>query len=89
MSIQVPKVNGGYETQTYPTGGKEQGMLTDAKAGFNSYFVTDTPSLNKDTKQIYLTIRGSDKVSIDTLNDLGGNNVYFLYNMSKNIKLIR
>ena len=77
MSIQVPKANGGYETQTYPTGGKEQGMLTDTKAGFNSYFVTDTPSLNKDTKQTYLTIRGSDKASIATLNDWIGNDANF------------
>ena len=88
MSIQVPKANGGYDTQTYITGEKQKGLLTDSEAGFNSYFVTDTPSLNKDTKQTYLTIRGSDKASIAMLNDLGGNNVYFLYK-SKNIKLIR
>jgi hypothetical protein len=52
-------------------------MLTDTKAGFNSYFVTDTPSLNKDTKQTYLTIRGSDKASIATLNDWIGNDANF------------
>ncbi|GFH43287.1 hypothetical protein Hs30E_18380 [Lactococcus hodotermopsidis] len=47
MTTQVPKMNGGYETQTHITGEKQKGLLTDSEAGFNAYFVTDTPKLNK------------------------------------------
>ncbi|GFH43285.1 hypothetical protein Hs30E_18360 [Lactococcus hodotermopsidis] len=77
MTIQVPKMNGGYETQTHITGEKQKGLLTDSEAGFNAYFVTDTPKLNKETKQTYLAIRGSDSIGLDTLNDWIGNDANF------------
>ncbi|GFH43283.1 hypothetical protein Hs30E_18340 [Lactococcus hodotermopsidis] len=77
MTTQVPKMNGGYETQTHITGEKQKGLLTDSEAGFNAYFVTDTPKLNKETKQTYLAIRGSDAIGLDTLNDWIGNDANF------------
>ncbi|MBF0777447.1 hypothetical protein [Streptococcus cuniculi] len=58
-TVQVPKVNGGYETQVV-TGKYQKSLLTDKKAGFNAYFLTDTPTLTQDTKNTYLAIRGSD-----------------------------
>ena len=78
ITTQVPKINGGYETQTYITGERQKGLLTDSDAGFNAYFVTDTPKLNKDTKKAYLAIRGSDAMSIDNLNDWVGNDANFV-----------
>ncbi|MCJ1977167.1 hypothetical protein GYN17_03500, partial [Lactococcus piscium] len=36
----------------------QKGLLTDEKAGFNAYFVTDSPTLSQETKQTYLAIRG-------------------------------
>jgi thioesterase domain-containing protein len=46
-------------------------------AGFNAYFVTDTPTLNQDTKATYLAIRGSDGGSIKNLNDWVANDINF------------
>ncbi|OTN88669.1 hypothetical protein A5819_001150, partial [Enterococcus sp. 7E2_DIV0204] len=31
----------------------QKGLLTDEKAGYNSYYLTDTPTLNTDTKHTY------------------------------------
>ena len=58
-------------------------LLSDIEEGFNSYFLTDTPELNKDTKNAYLAVKGSDFPSLDNLyipllNDWLGNNYRFV-----------
>lgn len=58
-------------------------LLSDIEEGFNSYFLTDTPELNKDTKNAYLAVKGSDFPSLDNLyipllNDWLGNNYPFV-----------
>ena len=55
----------------------QKGLLIDEKAGFNAYFVTDSPTLSQKTKQTYLTIRGSDGFGLNTLNDWVGNDANF------------
>ncbi|WP_288622843.1 hypothetical protein [uncultured Streptococcus sp.] len=52
------------------------GKLTDKKAGYNSYFVTDKPTV-KESKETYFVTRGSDGISIDNLNDWVNNNANF------------
>ncbi|MDG4967551.1 alpha/beta hydrolase, partial [Lactococcus lactis] len=76
-NLQVPNPNGGYHTDSYVTNTYQKGLLTDEQAGFNAYFVTDTPKLNKDTKETYMAVRGSDSFGIDTLNDWVGNDGNF------------
>lgn len=77
-TYSVPKVNGGYEQVPYDTlKTYQKGLLTDEKAGFNAYFVTDTAKLDETTRQTYLTIRGSDGASISTLNDWVSNDANF------------
>ena len=62
-------------------GDKEQyykkGLLSDEREGFNSYFLTDTPELSKDTKNAYLAVKGSDGPALSSANDWGGNNYPF------------
>ncbi len=60
------------EEKTY-----QKGLLTDEKAGYNSYYVTDTPKLNSETKHTYFATRGSDGLSLNTLNDWASNNGSF------------
>ncbi len=67
-NIRVPKVNGGYEVQSYVKNTYKQGLLTDEKAGFNAYYVTDTPKLSIETKHTYFVTRGSDGISSSNLN---------------------
>ena len=43
----------------------KKGLLTDEKAGYNSYYVTDTPTLSPKTQHTYFATRGSDGVSMD------------------------
>ena len=76
ISTTIPKANGGYETQQHKTGEIAKGLLTDSEAGYNSYFVTDNPSV-KDSKETYFVIRGSDAISLKTLNDWVNNNANF------------
>ena len=76
-TYQTPQMNGGYEAIQYDETVTQKGLLTDDKAGFNAYFVTDTPKLSKDTKQTYLAIRGSDAAGMDTLNDWIANDANF------------
>lgn len=56
-------------------------LLSDIEEGFNSYFLTDTPELNKDTKNAYLAVKGSDVPSFNNVwplvNDWLGNNYPF------------
>lgn len=60
----------------------EKGLLSNEKDGFNSYFLTDTPELNADTKNAYLAVKGSDAPSVKNLdairNDWLGNNYRFV-----------
>ena len=62
----------------------EKGLLSNEKDGFNSYFLTDTPELNTDTKNAYLAVKGSDAPSLKNLdairNDWLGNNYPFTMN---------
>lgn len=62
-------------TKTY-----QKGLLTDEKAGFNAYYVTDTPTLTKETKNTYFITRGSDAASLKTINDWVENNADFALN---------
>lgn len=75
--LRVPNPNGGFHTESYVTRIYQKGLLTDEKAGFNAYFATDTPKLNKETKETYLAVRGSDSMSIENLNDWVANDVNF------------
>lgn len=80
-SMTTPQVNGGYQQTTYTTGQYQKGMLTDEPAGFNAYFLTDTPKLSNHTKKTYFAVRGSDgEFDIkkwDNWNDWVGNNFPF------------
>ncbi|WP_237708594.1 winged helix-turn-helix domain-containing protein, partial [Enterococcus mundtii] len=58
----------GYEVQSYVKNSYKQGLLTDEKAGFNAYYVTDTPKLSIETKHTYFVTRGSDGISSSNLN---------------------
>lgn len=60
----------------------KKSLLTDKLAGFNAYFVTDTPTLNSETKNTYFVVRGSDGMSLKNLNDWLGNNADFTLNDS-------
>lgn len=53
----------------------EKGLLTDEKTGYNSYYVTDTLTLNKESKHTYFTTRGSDAISTDIKKGWAGNNL--------------
>jgi ribosome recycling factor len=53
----------------------KKGLLTDEKAGYNSYYVTDTPTLSPKTQHTYFTTRGSDGVSMDVKKGWSGNNL--------------
>ena len=59
----------------------KKGLLLNEQDGFNAYFLTDTPELNKDTKSAYLAVKGSDAPSLKNLdairNDWLGNNYPF------------
>ncbi len=52
------------------------GILTDEKAGYNSYFVTDQSTV-RDSKETYFVTRGSDGISVENLNDWVNNNANF------------
>ncbi len=48
----------------------KKGLLTDEIEGFNSYFLTDTPELNSDTKNAYIAVKGSDVPSLKNVGPL-------------------
>ena len=52
------------------------GILTDEKAGYNSYFVTDQSTV-RDSKETYFVTRGSDGMSVENLNDWVNNSANF------------
>lgn len=80
MDLQVPSPNGGYHKETNIVNRYQKGLLTDEKAGFNAYYLTDTPTLGKDTKQTYLAIRGSDGMRLANWNDWVDNDAQFALN---------
>ena len=65
------------DTTLKTTAEGSKGLLTDSKAGYNSYFVTDTPTLNDSTKDVYFVTRGSDGIALKNANDWLGNNANF------------
>lgn len=75
--LPIPNMNGGYTTTSYATSWSQKGLLTDSDAGFNAYFLTDTPKLDATTSAAYLAIRGSDGISLSNLNDWLDNNAVF------------
>ncbi|AYG00334.1 lipase family protein [Lactococcus allomyrinae] len=79
-SLSIPNPNGGYHTESYTTSTYQKGLLTDEKAGFNAYFLTDTSTVNQETKKAYLAIRGSDAISVENLNDWVYNDGNFALN---------
>ena len=80
MDLQLPNPNGGYRQEKYVRKRYQKGLLTDEKAGFNAYYLTDTPTLGKDTTKTYMTIRGSDAISIGNWNDWIDNDAKFALN---------
>lgn len=82
LDLQVPNPNGGYHKETYTINQYQKGLLTDEKAGFNAYYLTDTPTLDKDTKKTYMAIRGSDGMRLSTWNDWVDNDAQFAINDS-------
>lgn len=77
-TVPVPDTNGmRHEARN---NSYQKGLLTDEKAGFNAYFLTDTPTLGKDTKKTYMAIRGSDGMSLANLNDWVDNDAQFAIN---------
>ena len=77
-TVPVPDTNGmRHEARNYSY---QKGLLTNEKAGFNAYFLTDTPTLGKDTKKTYFSIRGSDGMSLDNWNDWVDNDAQFAIN---------
>ena len=78
-TVPVPDTNG-MRQEPHKTKLYQKGLLTDEKAGFNAYYLTDTPTLSKDTKKTYMTIRGSDAISIENWNDWVDNDAKFALN---------
>ena len=72
--IEMTSVDNEYEYK--------KGLLLNEQDGFNAYFLTDTLELNKDTKNAYLAVKGSDAPSLKNLdairNDWLGNNYRFV-----------
>ena len=61
VDLTLPQMNGGYQSTPHTTVGHYQkGLLTDEPAGFNAYFLTDTPTLSSQTKNAYFAVRGND-----------------------------
>ncbi len=80
IKLQVGDPGGGVHQEEPPIKLYQKGLLTDEKAGFNAYYLTDTPNLGKDTTKTYMAIRGSDAVSYENLNDWIDNDAKFALN---------
>jgi len=78
-TVPVPDTNG-MRQEPHRTKLYQKGLLTDEKAGFNAYYLTDTPTLSKDTKKTYMAIRGSDAISYENWNDWIDNDAKFALN---------
>ena len=77
-STPVPDTNG-MRQDTYHKR-YQKGLLTDDEAGFSAYYLTDTPTLGSDTTKTYMTIRGSDAISMENWNDWVDNDAKFALN---------
>ena len=80
IKLQVGDPGGGVHQEEPPIKLYQKGLLTDEKAGFSSYYLTDTPTLTNDTKKTYMAIRGSDAISKENWNDWVDNDVKFALN---------
>lgn len=80
IKLQVGDPGGGVHQEEYPIKRYQKGLLTDEKAGFNAYYLTDTPTLGEDTTKTYMTIRGSDAISLENWNDWIDNDAKFALN---------
>ena len=78
-SVPVPDTNG-MRQEPHRTKLYQKGLLTDERAGFNAYYLTDTPNLGKDTTKTYMAIRGSDAISYENWNDWIDNDAKFALN---------
>jgi hypothetical protein len=74
---QTPQENGGFASTTYLIQKYKKGRLTDERAGFNAYFLTDTETLNDKTQNAYIAVRGSDAIGIENANDWVSNDGAF------------
>ena len=52
IKLQVGDPGGGVHQEEPPIKLYQKGLLTDEKAGFNAYYLTDTPTLTKDTTKL-------------------------------------
>jgi len=77
-SVPVPDTNGMRQDIHHKR--YQKGLLTDDEAGFSAYYLTDTPTLGSDTKKTYMTIRGSDAISMENWNDWVDNDAKFALN---------
>ena len=80
MKLQVGDPGGGVHQEEYPIKRYQKGLLTDERAGFNAYYLTDTPTLGSDTTKTYMAIRGSDAISLENWNDWIDNDAKFALN---------
>ena len=78
-TVPVPDTNG-MRQEPHRTKLYQKGLLTDEKAGFNAYYLTDTPTLGSDTTKTYMAIRGSDAISLENRNDWVDNDAKFALN---------
>ena len=80
IKLQVGDPGGGVHQEEPPIKLYQKGLLTDERAGFNAYYLTDTPTLGKDTTKTYMAIRGSDAISYENWNDWIDNDAKFALN---------
>lgn len=78
-TVPVPDTNG-MRQEPHKTKLYQKGLLTDERAGFNAYYLTDTPTLGADTTKTYMAIRGSDAISLENWNDWIDNDAKFALN---------
>ena len=78
-TVPVPDTNG-MRQEPHRTKLYQKGLLTDERAGFNAYYLTDTPTLGEDTTKTYMAIRGSDAISLENRNDWVDNDAKFALN---------
>lgn len=78
-TVPVPDTNG-MRQEPHKTKLYQKGLLTDDEAGFNAYYLTDTPTLGEDTTKTYMAIRGSDAISLENWNDWIDNDAKFALN---------
>ena len=78
-TVPVPDTNG-MRQEPHKTKLYQKGLLTDDEAGFNAYYLTDTPTVGEDTTKTYMAIRGSDAISLENWNDWIDNDAKFALN---------